>query len=198
MTDINEIQDTHAVPHQHELEGVAKKLLQLSGDSAERGGLLETPKRFAKAFGHWTSGYGRDPAAVLKAFEDGAEQYDQMVVLTNIPVWSLCEHHMAPFFGVAHIGYIPDKRVVGLSKLPRLVEVFAKRFQVQERLTQEIADALYKELKPLGVGVRMECRHSCMESRGIQVHGVSTHTTSLQGTFRDMEVRTEFFTHIPS
>lgn len=171
----------------------AELLIKVSGDDPSREGLQETPARFAKAFEHWTSGYGVDPATVLKAFKDGAEHYDEMLVETNIPVWSMCEHHMAPFFGVVHIGYIPNSAVVGLSKLPRLVEVFAKRFQVQERLTQQIAHALMNELDPKGVAVKMECRHSCMESRGIRVHGVTTVSCALLGVFRQPEVRSEFF-----
>lgn len=181
-----------------EIEEASRILIENSGDKHNREGLLETPTRFAKAWEHYTSGYGKDPKAILKVFEDGSENYDQMLVETNIPVWSLCEHHLAPFFGVVHIAYIPNNRVVGLSKLPRLVEVFAKRLQVQERLTQQIANTLNEVLQPMGVGVRMECRHSCMEARGIKVHGVTTKSCALLGRFRDPEVRSEFFSYLPT
>lgn len=138
-------------------------LLRLVGEDPSREGLRETPKRFLEAMRFYCSGYGKKPADVLKVFKDGAEHYDQMVVQLNIPVHSLCEHHLAPFFGVAHIGYLPNKSVVGLSKLSRLVDVFARRLQIQERLTSQIGAALWEHLKPLGVGVVLECRHMCYD-----------------------------------
>lgn len=163
----------------------------------DREGLRETPKRVAEAFAFWTSGYGQDPAEVLKSFEDGASNYDEMVFQGGIPVWSLCEHHMAPFFGVAHIGYLPDKKIVGLSKLHRLVEVFARRLQVQERLTTQIADALEENLKPQGVAVVLQCRHSCMESRGVRIAGAVTQTSAIRGAIKDEpEARAEFYTFV--
>lgn len=159
-----------------------------------RGGLVETPMRAAKAWEEWTSGYAKDPADILKAFEDGAEGCDQMVVVSDIPVYSHCEHHMAPIFGHATIGYLPHDRIVGLSKLNRLVDVFARRLQVQERMTNQIADALMQHLQPRGVGVVIKARHMCMESRGVKQNGSLTTTSSLHGIFRDdPTVRAEFF-----
>lgn len=159
----------------------------------DRGGLCETPARYNKAFQFWLSGYKQDPAAILKVFEDGAENYDEMVTVGGIPIYSLCEHHLAPFFGVAHIGYIPNGRIVGLSKLARLAEVFARRLQVQERLTQQIANALQENLQPKAVGVVLRCRHMCMESRGIQKTGAITFTSTLLGAFKaEAETRAEF------
>lgn len=158
-----------------------------------REGLRDTPGRVARAWDEWTAGYGQDPAAVLKTFEDGAEGSDQLVLVRDIPVYSHCEHHLAPFFGVAHIGYIPDGKVVGLSKLARLTEVFARRLQVQERLTNQIADALAEHLAPKGVGVMLSCRHLCMESRGISRQGTSTTTSALRGVLLEQhDARAEF------
>lgn len=159
----------------------------------KRGGLAETPRRVSEAWKFWTSGYYADPAAVLKVFDDGAEDYDALVFQGNIPCYSMCEHHLAPFFGVAHIGYIPNKRIVGLSKLARVTDIFARRLQVQERLTTQIANALYDNLDPLAVGVVLRCRHLCMESRGIQRAGTVTYTSALRGQFKEEpEARAEF------
>lgn len=158
-----------------------------------REGLQETPKRVAKAFAHWFSGYHQDPAEILKVFEDGGENYDQMVVVKDIPIYSKCEHHMADIFGTATIAYIPDGKIVGLSKLSRVADIFARRLQVQERLTQQIADALNTHLRPKGVGVMIKARHMCMESRGICQQGHHTVTTALLGAMRtEPETRAEF------
>lgn len=174
-------------------EDIPVRLLQYIGEDPERGGLEETPKRFLKAWDFYTSGYDQDPTEILKVFEDGAENYDQMVLVKDIPVWSHCEHHMAPFWGKAHIAYIPDGKVLGLSKLPRLVEIFARRLQVQERLTNQIAGAIWEHLKPKGVGVMLACRHTCIESRGIQRAGTVTVTSALRGVFLEKdEVREEY------
>ena len=161
---------------------IASLLGQL-GDDPSREGLSETPQRVAKAWAEWTSGYAADPAAILKTFEDGSAGYDALVFQGNITLYSHCEHHMAPFFGVAHIGYIPNGRVVGLSKLARLVDIYARRLQVQERLTVQIASALNTHLEPKAVGVVIECRHLCMESRGIRQAGTTTKTSALHGAF---------------
>jgi GTP cyclohydrolase I len=175
------------------LDETIRSLLRAIGENPDRGGLIETPTRAARAWRDWTKGYDQDPAEVLKVFEDGAESCDQLVLVREIPVYSHCEHHLAPFFGVAHVGYIPDQKIVGLSKLSRLVDVFARRLQVQERLTNQIADALDEHLAPVGVGVMIECRHLCMESRGIQRQGTSTVTTALRGAIReDDAARGEF------
>lgn len=170
-------------------EDSVRRLLQIAG-LEPREGLLDTPKRFATAWNFWTSGYGQEPKDVLKTFKDG--KTDEMVFQGGIPVWSLCEHHLAPFFGVAHIGYIPGDSIVGLSKLARLVDVFARRLQVQERCTAEIADALFTEIGAKGVGVVLRCRHTCMESRGVQKAGTITYTSALRGVFKDGAARQEF------
>lgn len=170
-----------------------RNLLAFIGEDPDREGLQETPARFINALQEWTQGYEQDPADVLKVFEDGAENYDQMVLVKDIPVYSLCEHHMAPFWGVAHVAYIPNGKVVGLSKLARLVNVFSRRLQVQERLTSQVAQALQDHLSPRGVGVVMRCRHMCMESRGVRTHGSETVTSSLRGElFQEGKARAEF------
>jgi len=177
-------------------EHIKQLLLWYEGEPLDgelRGGLRETPKRYLKAMDEWTSGYKVDPASLLKTFDDGAEGYDEMVLVKDIPVYSLCEHHLAPFFGTAVVGYIPSGRVVGLSKVARVVDAYARRFQVQERLTTQIADLLHKELRPRGVGVLLRCRHLCMESRGVRTPGSFTITSSLQGAMRLLpEAREEF------
>ena len=169
------------------------RVLQYIGEDVTREGLLDTPNRVAKAFGDWFSGYDRDPADVLKVFEDGAENYDQMIVVKDIPVYSKCEHHMADIFGTVTIAYIPDGKIVGLSKLSRLADIFARRLQVQERLTNQIASSLQEHLAPKGVGVILKARHMCMESRGICQQGHHTITTSLTGVFlNEAATRAEF------
>jgi len=155
--------------------------------------LLETPSRVAKAWKFWGSGYEQNPADVLKTFEDGAEGCDEMVFVRNIPFYTHCEHHMAPFFGTATIAYLPDKRIVGLSKLSRVLDIFARRLQVQERLTQQVADALMTHLQPLGCGVVITARHLCMESRGVCKQGHDTRSSALRGIFKtERDVRAEF------
>lgn len=175
------------------LSDVVADLLDLLEPEPYRDGLKETPDRVASYFQEVTSGYGVDPQAVLKLFEDGAENVDEMVFQGAIPFFSLCEHHMVPFFGVAHIGYIPNKKIVGLSKFSRLIEIFARRLQVQERLTNQIADSLMDNLDPLGVGVVIRARHLCMESRGVQKTGTITYTSALRGAIKTTaSVRAEF------
>lgn len=176
------------------MEASVEQILHLIGENPNRGGLLETPKRVAKAWlDTWASGYSQDPADVLKVFEDGGETYDQMVTVVDIPFYSHCEHHLAPFFGTVSISYIPNGKIVGLSKLSRLADVFARRLQVQERLTDQIADALVEHLGAKGVGVVIKARHMCMESRGIGKQGSSTITTALRGAMRDEKAtRAEF------
>lgn len=171
-----------------------RALLEYIGEDPDRPGLLETPRRVRKAWNVWCSGYGQDAAAVLKTFEDGAELCgDEMVIVRNIELYSHCEHHMAPFFGVAHVAYIPDKRIVGLSKLARVVEIYARRLQVQERLTNQIANAIDEVLKPKGVGVAITAKHFCMCSRGVQKQGSDTVTSALRGAMRNDEAaRSEF------
>ena len=167
-------------------------LHQIIGES-DREGLAETPARVVKAWKHWTSGYRVDIAGLLKTFEDGAEGYDEMVVRKNIRVYSHCEHHLAPIIGECTIAYIPNGRVVGLSKLDRLADAFARRLQVQERLTSQIADALMEHLSPKGVGVHINARHMCIESRGVAQHSSDTITSALRGVMKDQpETRAEF------
>jgi GTP cyclohydrolase I len=155
--------------------------------------LRETPARLTRAWKHWTSGYTQDPAELLKTFEDGAEQYNELIVVRNIPIYSHCEHHLAPFFGKATVGYMPNGKIVGLSKLTRLVDCFAKRLQVQERLTIQVANALMEILEPKAVGVVIRCRHLCMESRGIRTPGEETVTSAMLGELQpNLAMRTEF------
>jgi GTP cyclohydrolase I len=174
-------------------EEMVRQLLVMIGEDPEREGLQETPKRFLKAMLEYTRGYREKPEDVLKVFEDGSQGVDEMVIVRDIPVYSLCEHHLAPFFGRAYVGYVPDRRILGLSKIARLVEVFSRRLQVQERLTNQIADALATHLQPLGVAVVIECRHMCMESRGIRHTGAATVTSALRGSIKtNADTRREF------
>lgn len=174
-------------------EALVRAMLAAIGEDADRGGLLETPARVAKAWEHWFRGYHQNPADVLKVFEDGAEGVDEMVLVKDIPFYSHCEHHMAPIFGTATIAYIPNGRIVGLSKLSRLVDIYARRLQVQERMTTQVADALVEYLQPHGVGVLVKARHLCMESRGVCQQGHHTVTTALRGIIReDARARAEF------
>jgi len=183
-------------------DDVGTRLLQALGEDPSRGGLCETPQRWLAYMREATSGMNQDPKALLKVFEDGAENVDEMVVVAGIPFYSMCEHHMAPFFGQAHIAYIPGKRgyrendktrIVGLSKLPRLLDLFAKRLQVQERITNQVADVLAKELGALGVGVVLRARRLCMEMRGVKKPGSITYTSALRGCIKERpETRSEF------
>lgn len=180
------------------MRGVNEKIIRdflsnVIGEDTKRGGLRDTPERVVKAWEEWTSGYAINPADVLKTFEDGGEQYNEMVIEKALPFYSHCEHHLAPFFGIAHIAYIPNGKIVGLSKMQRLLDVFARRLQVQERITVQVADAMMQYLKPKGVGVVLQARHLCMESRGVCKQGHHTITSALRGTFKKPQVREEFF-----
>lgn len=168
-------------------------ILHYIGEDVDRPGLKETPERVAAYLLEVTSGY--DAISIpdlVKTFEDGAESYDEMIFEGNLPLFSLCEHHVVPFFGVAHVGYIPNGKIVGLSKLPRLLDVFARRLQVQERLTTQVADALMEHLKPKGVGVVIRARHLCIEMRGIRKIGATTVTSALRGVMKEQGAREEF------
>lgn len=179
--------------HDESATDIVTRLLEYVGEDPKRGGLLETPNRVVKAWGQWCSGYGKDAKDILKVFEDGAERYDQMVIVKDIPIYSKCEHHLADIFGTATIAYIPNGKIVGLSKLSRLADMFARRLQVQERLTDQIADAMQQHLSPIGVGVMIRARHMCMESRGICQQGHHTITTALRGAIKDEgQARSEF------
>jgi len=171
---------------------VAQLLYAVIGENP-REGLRETPARVVKAWKHWTSGYSVDIPALLKVFEDGAEKCDEMVIVKDIPIYSKCEHHLADIFGTATIAYIPNGKIVGLSKLSRVADAYARRLQVQERLTNQIADALDTHLQPKGVGVIIRARHMCMESRGICQQGHHTITSALRGVIKtDSSARAEF------
>jgi len=185
-------ESTH-MAHEEFTEKDWRRLLITLGEDPDRPGLHETPSRVAKAWKHWTSGYQEDPAECLKVFEDGAQEYNELIIVRGIPVYSHCEHHLAPFFGKATIGYVPDGKIVGLSKLTRLVNCYAKRLQVQERLTIQIANALMTHLQPKAVGVVIRCRHMCMESRGIRTEGEETVTSAMLGELQpNLALRTEF------
>lgn len=178
---------------EHFTEHDWRRFLTSIGEDPDRPGLRETPVRVAKAWMAWTSGYHQEPADVLKTFEDGAEEYNELIVVRNIPVYSHCEHHLAPFFGKATVGYMPSGKIVGLSKLTRLVECFSRRLQVQERMTIQIANALMETLEPKAVGVVVRCRHLCMESRGIRTAGEETVTSAMLGELQpNLAMRTEF------
>ena len=170
-------------PSRAEAEEAVRTLLAWAGDDPEREGLRDTPKRVAAAYEEYFSGYGADPVEALsRTFED-VGGYDDMIMLRDIRVESHCEHHIAPFVGVAHIAYLPQRRVVGLSKLARTVEIFAKRLQTQETLTAQVADAIEDALAPRGVAILIEAEHQCMSTRGIHKPGVSTITTRFTGVF---------------
>lgn len=174
-----------ARPSRQEAESAVRTLLAWAGDDPEREGLRETPARVARAYEEFFRGYGEDPAEILsKTFED-VGGYDEIVLLTNIGFESYCEHHLVPIIGVAHVGYLPTNRVVGLSKIARVVNVFAKRLQIQEKMTNDIAASIAKALDPRGVAVVVEAEHQCMSTRGVAKHGVLTKTSCMLGFFRD-------------
>ncbi|WP_295672886.1 GTP cyclohydrolase I FolE [uncultured Mucilaginibacter sp.] len=168
-----------------------QEILKELGENPEREGLLKTPERIAKAMLYLTQGYDLDAKAIM-ASAVFKEDYSQMVIVKDIEVYSMCEHHMLPFFGKAHVAYIPNGHVVGLSKIPRIVDVFARRLQVQERLTNDIRDCIQNALNPLGVGVVIECRHLCMSMRGVQKQNSVTTTSAFTGEFLKEKTRTEF------
>ena len=173
-------------------EDLVRALLARLDDAPDRDGLRRTPKRVAESLAHLTSGRAKDPRSVLNdaVFEHDA---DEMVVVRDIELYSLCEHHLLPFFGRAHVAYLPKGKIIGLSKLPRIVDVFARRLQVQERLTQEVAEALEEICEPRGVAVICEARHFCMMMRGVEKQSSSTTTSAMRGAFkRNRETRQEF------
>lgn len=180
------------------MEEAVHTILQNIGEDPDRQGLEKTPYRVAKMYKEVTRGYNESPENLINQAHFDVE-YDEMVVVTNIDFYSLCEHHMLPFFGVAHVGYIPDGKVVGLSKIPRIVDMFARRLQVQENMTHQIADVLNKHLQPDGVGVVIEGYHMCMMMRGVQKQKAKMITSSLIGSFKeDPKTRTEFLELIRS
>lgn len=180
-------------PSRKEAEDAVRTLLRWAGDDPAREGLQDTPARVARAYGEWFRGYDEDPDAMLQRTFEEVEGYDEMVVLRDIRFESYCEHHLAPIIGVAHVGYLPTDRVVGISKLARVVDAYAKRLQVQEKMTVQIAGTLNRVLQPQGVAVVIEAEHQCMSTRGVHKPGVTMVTSTLLGAFRrNPETRREF------
>src|SRR3984885_6713886 len=174
-----------------------REILSRVGEDPNRDGLQATPERVEKALAYLTKGYQEDPAKILRGAMFDVD-YDEMVIVRDIEVFSLCEHHMLPFFGKVHVAYIPKGKVIGLSKIPRLVEVFARRLQVQERLTRQIADAIQDAIDPQGVGVVIEARHLCMMMRGVEKQHSSTVTSAMVGVFHQQNTRAEFLSLVQS
>ncbi len=180
-------------PSREEAEGAVRTLLRWAGDDPAREGLVDTPKRVAKAFEDWFSGYDQDPEEYLKRTFEEVAGYDDMVILKDIRFESHCEHHLAPIIGRAHVGYLPTRRVVGISKLARVVEAFARRLQVQEKMNAQIAHCIQKVLEPKGVAVVIEAAHQCMTTRGVHKTGVTMVTSTMLGAFREnSDTRREF------
>ena len=173
------------------------KIIELLGEDTEREGLEKTPTRAAKAMKFLTKGYEEDPKQILQSAMF-SEDYNEMVIVKDIELYSLCEHHMLPFFGKAHIAYIPDGKIVGLSKIPRVVDVFSRRLQVQERLTEQVLDCINETLEPVGVGVVIEASHMCMMMRGVQKQNSTTTTSGFRGSFKETDTRNEFLKLITS
>ncbi len=186
-------------PSRKQAEQAIETLLLWAGEDPRREGLIDTPKRVAEAYNDWFSGYKENPVQFLRRTFEEVEGYDEMIVLRDIEFESHCEHHMAPIIGKAHVGYLPRNKVVGISKLARVVEAFARRFQVQEKMTAQIANCIEDVLRPKGVGVVIEAVHQCMTTRGIHKGGVSMVTSQMLGSFRkDARTRAEFLRMIGS
>lgn len=186
-------------PSRTQAESAVKTLIQWAGDDPDREGLHDTPARVARMFEELFAGYTMDPAKILSRTFKEVGKYDEIVMLRDIHFVSHCEHHITPFIGRAHVAYIPDKRVVGISKLARLVDAFARRLQIQEKMTVEIANAINDTLKPRGVGVVIEAAHQCMTTRGVNKQGVNMQTSHMLGLFRsDARTRQEFFSLLGS
>ena len=180
-------------PSRKEAEDAVHTLLRWAGEDPSREGLTDTPKRVAEAYEDWFSGYKEDPVKYLERTFEEVDGYDEMIVLRDITFESHCEHHMAPIIGKAHVGYLPNNKIVGISKLARVVEAFARRFQVQEKMTAQIANCIQDVLKPKGVGVVIDASHQCMTTRGIRKSDVSMLTSQMLGSFRkDARTRDEF------
>ena len=184
-------------PSREEAEDAVRTLLAWTGDDVSREGLKDTPKRVVNAYQDWFSGYDEDPNAILKKTFSEVEGYDEIIMLRDIRIESHCEHHVAPFIGSAHVAYLPNKRVVGISKLARITNIFAKRLQVQEKLTAQIATCIQKVLKPRGLAVVVEAQHECMTTRGVHKSGVGMVTKILLGCFKDdTQLRNDFMSSI--
>jgi GTP cyclohydrolase I len=186
-------------PTRAEAEAAVRTLIRWAGENPDREGLLDTPKRVVKAYEEWFAGYGVDPVDMLQRTFEETEGYDEIVLLRDIRFESFCEHHLAPVIGKAHVAYLPNTRVIGISKLARLIEIFAKRMTIQEKMTAQIANTLDEVLQPKGVAVRIEAQHQCMTTRGIHKPGVSMVTSRLLGAFRsNPDTRNEFLAMISS
>lgn len=177
------------------MEDIIRQLLKKLGEDPDREGLKKTPQRVKKSYEFLTEGYKKDPVKIISdaVFTD---KYDEMVIVKDIPFYSLCEHHLLPFYGHAHVAYLPDKKLVGISKIPRMVELYARRLQVQERMTQQIAEALQKVLRPKGVAVVVNAQHLCMQMRGVQKHDSNIVTSAMLGAFRDRQSTREEFMNL--
>src|SRR5688572_13054458 len=184
---------TTSRPSREDAEEAVRLLLKWAGDDPAREGLIDTPKRVAQAFEEWFSGYNEDPESYLERTFEEVEGYDEMVVLRDIRFESHCEHHLAPIIGRVHVGYLPNKKVVGISKLARVVDAYAKRLQVQEKMNAQIANCIQKHLEPQGVAVVIEAAHQCMTTRGVHKSGVTMVTSTMLGAFREnSDTRREF------
>jgi len=185
------------LPIADEIKNNFERIIGLLGEDTDREGLKKTPLRAAKAMKFLTEGYEIEPKQILQNAMFN-ENYNEMVIVKDIELYSLCEHHMLPFFGKAHIAYIPDGKIVGLSKIPRIVDVFSRRLQVQERLTEQVLDCINETLEPIGVGVVIEASHMCMMMRGVQKQNSTTTTSGFRGSFKEMDTRNEFLKLVSS
>ena len=189
--------NTDTLPMTVEIKNNFERIIDLLGEDKDREGLKKTPLRAAKAMKFLTQGYKIEPKQILQnALFD--EDYNEMVIVKDIELYSLCEHHMLPFFGKAHIAYIPNGKIVGLSKIPRVVDVFSRRLQVQERLTEQVLDCINETLEPIGVGVVIEASHMCMMMRGVQKQNSTTTTSGFRGSFKETDTRNEFLKLVSS
>ena len=194
---MNENFNIETLPITDQIKSYFEEIIDLLGENKNREGLLKTPERASKALKFLTAGYEKDPEQVLQSamFQ---ENYNEMVIVKDIELYSLCEHHMLPFFGKAHLAYIPNGHIVGLSKLPRIVDIFSRRLQVQERLTEQILDCINSTLNPKGVAVVIEASHMCMMMRGVQKQNSTTTTSGFRGAFKDTDTRNEFLNLVKS
>ena len=194
---MNENFNIETLPITDRIKSYFEEIIQLLGENKNREGLLKTPERASKALKFLTEGYEKDPEQILQSamFQ---EDYNEMVIVKDIELYSLCEHHLLPFFGKAHLGYIPNGHIVGLSKLPRIVDIFSRRLQVQERLTEQILDCINSTLNPKGVAVVIEASHMCMMMRGVQKQNSTTTTSGFRGAFKDADTRNEFLNLVKS
>ena len=194
---MNENFNIETLPITDQIKSYFEEIIDLLGENKNREGLLKTPERASKALKFLTEGYEKDPAQVLQSamFQ---ENYNEMVIVKDIELYSLCEHHLLPFFGKAHLAYIPNGHIVGLSKLPRIVDIFSRRLQVQERLTEQILDCINSTLNPKGVAVVIEASHMCMMMRGVQKQNSTTTTSGFRGAFKDTDTRNEFLNLVKS